>query len=62
MSLILFLGEAFGDILWSKSQVDGKVYNAIVEPVTEHERLIGRDVLNQMKVTFDGPSRLTTID
>ena len=46
----------------ARVEVDGKVYNAIVEPVTERERLVGRDVLNQMKVTFDGPSRLTTID
>jgi hypothetical protein len=46
----------------ARVEVDGKVYNAIVEPVTERERLIGRDILNQMKVTFDGPSRLTTVD
>ena len=46
----------------ARVEVDGKVYNAIVEPVTERERLVGRDVLNQMKVTFDEPSRLTTID
>jgi hypothetical protein len=46
----------------ARVEVDGKVYNAIVEPVTERERLVGRDVLNQMKVTFDGPSRLTTVD
>jgi len=41
----------------ARVEVDGKVYNAIVEPVTERERLVGRDVLNQMKVTFDRPSR-----
>ena len=33
-----------------------------VEPVTESERLIGREVLNQTKVTFDGPLRITTFD
>jgi hypothetical protein len=46
----------------ARVEVDGKVYSAIVEPVTERERLVGRDVLNQMKVTFDGPARLTTVD
>lgn len=46
----------------ARVEVDGKVYNAIVEPVAERERLVGREVLNQMKVTFDGPSRLTTVD
>jgi hypothetical protein len=46
----------------ARVEIDGKVHNAIVEPVSETERLIGRDVLNQMKVTFDGPSRITTVD
>jgi hypothetical protein len=46
----------------ARVEVDGKVYNAIVEPVAERERLVGREVLNQMKVTFDGPLRLTTIE
>ena len=46
----------------ARVEVDGRVYNAIVEPVEERERLVGREVLNQMKVTFDGPSRITTFD
>ena len=46
----------------AKAEVDGRVYNAIVEPVAERERLVGREVLNQLKVTFDGPSRITTVD
>jgi hypothetical protein len=46
----------------ARVEVDGKVYNAIVEPVAERERLVGREVLNQIKVTFDGPSRLTVVD
>ncbi|MBI2997033.1 MAG: hypothetical protein HYY46_01030 [Deltaproteobacteria bacterium] len=46
----------------ARVEVDGKLYNAIVEPVDERERLVGREVLNQMKVTFDGPSRITTFD
>lgn len=46
----------------AKVEVDGRVYNAIVEPSVERERLIGREVLNQTKVIFDGPSRITTFD
>ncbi len=46
----------------ARVEVNGRVYNAIVEPVVERERLVGRDVLNQVKVTFDGPSRITTFD
>jgi hypothetical protein len=42
----------------AKVEVDGQIYNAIVEPVA----LVGREVLNQMKVTFDGPSRIMTVD
>ena len=44
----------------ARIEIDGNAHNAIVEPVTEPERLIGRDVLNQTIVTFDGPGRLTT--
>jgi hypothetical protein len=46
----------------AKIEVDGRVFNAVVEPVAETERLVGREVLNRMKVTFDGPARLTTFD
>lgn len=46
----------------ARVEIDRNVYNAIIEPVVEHERLVGRDVLNQTKVTFDGPGRLTTFD
>ena len=46
----------------AKVEINGSVYNAIVEPVDERERLVGREVLNQTKVTFDGPSRITTFD
>jgi hypothetical protein len=46
----------------AKMEVDGTAYNAIVEPSAERERLIGREVLNQTRVTFDGPSRVTTFD
>jgi hypothetical protein len=46
----------------ARVEINGGMYNAIVEPVTEQERLVGREVLNQTRVTFDGPARLTTFD
>ncbi|MGZ8520281.1 MAG: hypothetical protein ACXWX7_09055 [Candidatus Binatia bacterium] len=46
----------------ARVELDGRFYNAVVEPVAESERLIGREVLNQIKVTFDGPSQTTTFD
>ena len=46
----------------ARIDVDGKLYNAIVEPVAERERLIGREVLNRIRVTFDGPSLNTIFD
>lgn len=46
----------------ARVEINGKVYNAIVEPVTEAERLVGREVLNQTRVTFDGLSGLTTFE
>lgn len=46
----------------ARVEIDGKIYNAIVEPVTERERLVGRDVLNQTKLTFDGPALTTVFD
>jgi hypothetical protein len=46
----------------ARVEINGRIYNAIVEPVVERERLVGRDVLNQTKVTFDGPGQVTTFD
>ena len=46
----------------AKIEVDGTIYNAIVESVAERERLVGREVLNQMKITFDGPTRIMIVD
>jgi len=46
----------------ARVEIDGNMYNAIVEPVAERERLVGRDILNQTKVTFDGPGRVTTFE
>ncbi len=43
-------------------EINGKIHLAIVEPVAEPERLVGREVLNQTRVTFDGPAQLATFD
>ena len=45
----------------ARVEIDGELYESVVEPVSEPERLIGRDVLNQLRVTFDGPAGQTTI-
>ncbi len=38
-------------------EIAGVRYRAVVEAVDEQERLLGRDVLNQLVATFDGPNR-----
>lgn len=40
-------------------EIGAKTFTAIVEPTSEPERLLGREVLNQCKVTFDDPKRQT---
>lgn len=44
----------------AKVEIGVKPFAAIVEPTSESERLLGREVLNQCKVTFDGPKKQTT--
>lgn len=37
-------------------EINGVLYHSLIQPVPEgKERILGRDVLNQVKVTFDGP-------
>ena len=37
-------------------EINGVLYRSLIQPVPEgKERILGRDVLNQVKVTFDGP-------
>jgi len=45
-----------------KVEVNGRLFNSIIEPVSEPERILGRDVLNQCWVTFDGPGRRTIFE
>ena len=57
--------RSFGGGSWqsvfylAKVEIGVKTFRAIVEPTSEPERLLGREVLNQCKITFDGPKRQT---
>ena len=40
-----------------KVEIDGRRYSALIEPIPAgKERILGRDVLNQQRVLFDGPA------
>ncbi len=44
-------------------EIDGKAYRSLVQIVPDsEERILGRDVLNQLKTTFDGPQGKVTIE
>jgi hypothetical protein len=46
-----------------KVEMDGRRFPALVQPVTAgRERIIGRDVLNQQRVLFDGPAAQVIVD
>lgn len=44
---------------FAQVEIGSKTFTAIVEPTSESERLLGREVLNLCKVTFDGPNKQT---
>jgi len=44
------------------AEVDGKQFVCIIESTREAERLLGRDVLNQLRATFDGPRETITLE
>jgi len=47
----------------AKVEIDGHTYSALIQPIpgaTEH--IIGRDVLNQQRVLFDGPKNQVTMN
>jgi predicted aspartyl protease len=40
-----------------KVEMDGRIYSALIQPIPSgKERILGRDVLNQQRVLFDGPA------
>lgn len=46
-----------------KVEMDGRHCSALIQPVPAgHERIVGRDVLNQQRVLFDGPAGQVVID
>lgn len=46
-----------------KIEMDGRLFAALIQPVPGgQERIVGRDVLNQQRVLFDGPSRQVILD
>jgi hypothetical protein len=46
----------------ARVEINGQGYPAMIEPASEPERLIGRDVLSHCRVTFDGPAGQTIFD
>jgi predicted aspartyl protease len=46
-----------------QAEIDGKRYSALIQPIPGgQERIIGRDVLNQQRVLFDGPAAQVIVD
>jgi predicted aspartyl protease len=46
-----------------KIEIDGRRYGALIQPIPAgQERIIGRDVLNQQRVLFDGPAGQVVVD
>lgn len=46
-----------------KAEIDGNRYPALIQPVASgNERIVGRDVLNQLRVLFDGPAGRVVLD
>jgi predicted aspartyl protease len=46
-----------------KVEIDGRRYSALIQPIPGgQERIIGRDVLNQQRVLFDGPTGQVVVD
>ena len=46
-----------------KVEIDGHRYAALIQSTPSgQERIIGRDVLNEMRILFDGPSKQVVVD
>ena len=47
----------------AKAEIDGNRYPALIQPVPGgQERIVGRDVLNRLRVLFDGPRAQLIVD
>jgi predicted aspartyl protease len=50
-------------IYHGKVEIDGQRYSALIQPIPAGtERILGRDVLNQQRVLFDGPAGQVVVD
>jgi hypothetical protein len=44
-------------------EIDGRFFGALIQPVAGgHERIVGRDVLNQQRILFDGLAGEVIVD
>jgi hypothetical protein len=44
-------------------EIDGRRFSALIQPIpVGQERIVGRDVLNQHRVLFDGPAGQVVVD
>jgi predicted aspartyl protease len=54
----VFGGAVSALVYRAKVEIDGKRMKVMMQPVPGgQERIIGRDVLNQLRVLFNGPKR-----
>ena len=58
------LGPGVSTLIYrGKVEIDGRLFSAQIQPVAGgQERIIGRDVLNQQRLLFDGPAQQVVID
>jgi hypothetical protein len=52
------VGPGVGPLIYlGKAEIDGRCVSALIEPIDGvQERIVGRDVRNQYRGTFDGPA------
>ena len=58
------LGAAVTTLIYrGKAEIDGQRYSALIQPIPGgHERIVGRDVLNQLRMLFDGPAAQAVVN
>jgi hypothetical protein len=58
------LGASVASLFYrAKIEIDGRRFTALIQPVPGgQERIVGRDVLNQQRVLFDGPAGQVIVD
>ena len=58
------LGSSITTLFYhGKVELDGQHFSALIQPIPAgRERILGRDVLNQQRVLFDGPAGQVVVD